>query len=135
MVKYTDFVKMKYDSVRHLPAKERIGAIAKLWKGQKGGALDMDIPIGIAKPQPKSGDYRKGDSELTLVARNVPANQYGYMTAPLGDDIPIGIGSRLQVAPGMSMPDSCSFLTLSFANFSFYYIYSRHPRHTLTRVR
>lgn len=49
MSAYTDFVKKHYGSVRHLPPKDRMAAIAKMWRAQghsgthkrkaKGGGL------------------------------------------------------------------------------------------------
>ena len=38
-MKYTEFVKANYDKVRNLPAKQRMKAIAEMWKKSKGGAV------------------------------------------------------------------------------------------------
>ena len=35
---YALYVKSKYDSVRDLPVKERLGAIGKMWKAEKAKA-------------------------------------------------------------------------------------------------
>ena len=137
-MKYTDFVKSKYDSVRHLPSKERMAEIAKMWrasghakpanvrstpasrvmpkkekvKGKGLFGLDLNIP-NLAGGALHPRKVKPQESDLTLVARNVPANQFAYMTAPFGDAVPIGIGSRMQVAPGMAMPDK---MTTPFGN-------------------
>ena len=60
---------------------------------------------GLEMPKKKAPRARVSVPEkLVKVMPNIEP-QYAYMTAPLGESVPMGIGSRLEVGVGMGMPD------------------------------
>jgi hypothetical protein len=66
---YSEFVKKHYDSVKHLPAKDRFKAIAEMYHAQKGGKgmmMDDKKPKHSKAHSKAKGGLIVGGSEVPL---------------------------------------------------------------------
>ena len=95
MSAYTDYVKANIGKYKHLPPKERMSAVAKEYKRQKGNGTEMKGGAvrtktkRIATIAPRNEVYGRG------YMANTPANQLlGYGKIPANQLLGDGISSN-----------------------------------------